>query len=226
MMAGMNGSGMKRTVIGLGLLAGALAHGQLVFERTEIHSEAGLFDEQAVAHFRFENKGAQPVTITRLQSSCGCTVPQLDKRVYEPGEGGEITAIFTFGGRKGPQEKRIMVETEHRGVQRHSLVFKTLIPEWGRMQPQLLRWPLGAAAAPQEVRITIDDPQAVSVSGPQGELRQFDLALVRSAPGEVVYSVTPKSTETRVTERVVFILTARDGDTVRTQPHALYCLVR
>jgi hypothetical protein len=40
---------------------------------------------------RFVFTAGEPLTITEVRSSCGCLVPTLTKRVYQPGERGELT---------------------------------------------------------------------------------------------------------------------------------------
>jgi hypothetical protein len=86
-------------------------HAKLEFSETIVRHKAKPTDEKMEAAFRFKNTGDAPVLIIKLGSSCGCTVPQLKKNRYLPGESGEITAIFTFGDRVGKQEKQIMVTT-------------------------------------------------------------------------------------------------------------------
>jgi hypothetical protein len=68
-------------------------------------------EPQVVATFPFTNAGKEPVTITSLKTSCDCTTASLAKHTYAPGEGGEITATFTVGGRSGLQSKTILVQT-------------------------------------------------------------------------------------------------------------------
>jgi hypothetical protein len=41
--------------------------------------------------FRLKNTGNQPLSIARVDASCGCTVPSWDKKPIEPGEETDIT---------------------------------------------------------------------------------------------------------------------------------------
>ena len=42
------------------------------------------------ARFAFTNRGSQPVEVRELKTSCGCLSEHLEKRVFEPGETGEL----------------------------------------------------------------------------------------------------------------------------------------
>ncbi|WP_298368851.1 DUF1573 domain-containing protein [uncultured Lutibacter sp.] len=44
--------------------------------------------------FKFKNVGKSPLTITKVQSSCGCTVPKYSKEPILPGKTGEIEAKY------------------------------------------------------------------------------------------------------------------------------------
>lgn len=44
--------------------------------------------------FEFTNTGKEPIVVTNVRSSCGCTVPQWTKDPVKPGEKGEITVKY------------------------------------------------------------------------------------------------------------------------------------
>jgi hypothetical protein len=50
--------------------------------------------------FPFTKTGDYPVTLSSTKSSCGCVVVGVEKKTYEPGEGGKITATFKVGDRR------------------------------------------------------------------------------------------------------------------------------
>lgn len=207
-------------------MAAAWANAELVFESQQIELQAALTDEKAEAVFRFRNDGDASVTIKRVKSSCGCTVPELDKNDYAPGESGEIRALFTFGSRSGKQQKRITVETNEGGSKIYSLMFVTHIPEWGSLQPQLLRWSLDQDLSTKEIRLQIALPEQVSVAGRTMEMEHFTIEETGSDPGMRVYSVTPKTTSTRITERFEVTLSVGEGTSAKTRQMVVYCLVR
>jgi hypothetical protein len=217
---------MKHTITLFFALAGAFAQAGLVFESNRVEQHAGFLDERAEAVFRFTNEGDAAVTIQRLQSTCGCTVPQLDKRVYAPGESGEIKAMFTFGARLGTQHKRVTVITDDRARPVHQLDFVTHIPQWADIQPKLLRWTLEQVPEPKEVRVRVTSPERVELAAPEGERNHFTIEAVPGGTDEQVFLVAPKSTATRVTERLMFSLTVTEDGERRTRDLAIHCLVR
>ena len=44
--------------------------------------------------FKFKNIGKSPLVISRVQSSCGCTVPKKPSEPIMPGESGEIEVKY------------------------------------------------------------------------------------------------------------------------------------
>jgi hypothetical protein len=48
----------------------------------------------ATATFTMKNAGKDPVTITLVQPSCGCTSPKYTKEPIKPGEKGEVTLTY------------------------------------------------------------------------------------------------------------------------------------
>lgn len=59
--------------------------------------------------FEFKNSGNATLEIIRVQSTCGCTVPELDKKIYAPGESGKIHVKYDPTGKVGGQHKQIHV---------------------------------------------------------------------------------------------------------------------
>ena len=75
----------------------------LIFDSQEINF--GKIDEGKSINlaFKFQNKGDSVLYIKSIRPSCGCTVTQLKKKKYKPGEKGAISVKFVsngFGGRR------------------------------------------------------------------------------------------------------------------------------
>ncbi|MHC4990353.1 MAG: DUF1573 domain-containing protein [Planctomycetota bacterium] len=74
------------------------------------HDFGAIVDTERVeATFPFTNEGTSTLVIEEVKASCGCTVPSLKKRRFEPGEGDKIKALFDPRGRSGAQGKTITV---------------------------------------------------------------------------------------------------------------------
>jgi hypothetical protein len=60
--------------------------------------------------FRLVNRGPGPVDVTDVRSSCGCLVPRLDRRHFEPNEERELPVeVNTLRQGAGPHNWRIVV---------------------------------------------------------------------------------------------------------------------
>ncbi len=87
----------------------SFAQGELKF-KTDNH-DFGTVEEgtQAMYKFEFTNVGKEPVIVSNVQASCGCTTPSWTKEPVMPGKTGEITASYNSSGRPGAFNKTITV---------------------------------------------------------------------------------------------------------------------
>ncbi|MEL7473947.1 MAG: DUF1573 domain-containing protein [Planctomycetota bacterium] len=82
---------------------------ELVFEQTE-HEFGRVTDERKVeTTFAFRNTGSAPLEIKQVRAGCGCTIPKMSKKVYAPGERGEIKVQFDPSKKRGLTRQRITV---------------------------------------------------------------------------------------------------------------------
>lgn len=59
--------------------------------------------------FEFENTGNEPLIITNVQTTCGCTAPEWPRDPVAPGGSGKIKVIFNSTGKIGRQHKVVTV---------------------------------------------------------------------------------------------------------------------
>ncbi len=79
------------------------------FEK-EVHDFGSIKEGvQAEYVFKFTNTGKEPLVISNVSASCGCTTPKWTKEPVKPGESGEITAIYNSKGRPGAFNKAITI---------------------------------------------------------------------------------------------------------------------
>ena len=83
------------------------------FETTEHHFDTVQFKGDASYNFEFANVGDQPLLITNVRTSCGCTVSKYSKKPYQSKEGGFIEVEYDTG-RMGRFTKTITVYTNAR----------------------------------------------------------------------------------------------------------------
>jgi hypothetical protein len=82
---------------------------KLTFEKME-HDFGKIIQGEMVKYsFRFTNTGYADLLISKVSTSCGCTVGNFPKNPIPPGESGLIEVIFDSRGRKGFQNKTITV---------------------------------------------------------------------------------------------------------------------
>jgi hypothetical protein len=59
--------------------------------------------------YQFTNIGKETLKIDHVQSTCGCTVPQLEKKEYAHGESGTVRVNFQAAAVKGPMTKHLYI---------------------------------------------------------------------------------------------------------------------
>ncbi|MFK7973113.1 MAG: DUF1573 domain-containing protein [Bacteroidia bacterium] len=59
--------------------------------------------------FRFKNVGANPLLLTRVKPSCGCTSPKWSSEEIAPGEEGEVAVSFNSSHKRGMQSKSVVI---------------------------------------------------------------------------------------------------------------------
>lgn len=59
--------------------------------------------------FIIKNTGDKPIAISKISSSCGCTVPEWDKAPLRPGQESKVHVVFNPHNRNGKFNKTITV---------------------------------------------------------------------------------------------------------------------
>ncbi|MTI19819.1 DUF1573 domain-containing protein, partial [Fulvivirga sp. RKSG066] len=100
-------------IFGLFVFAGVLAQEQEATEvksgpvmsfEEEKHDFGDIHQGDKVEHvFQFENTGNEPLIITNVQTTCGCTAPEWPKDPVAPGQTGKIKVVFNSAGKIGRQ---------------------------------------------------------------------------------------------------------------------------
>lgn len=88
------------------------------FEK-EVHDFGNIKEgTQAEYVFKFTNTGKEPLVITNVQASCGCTTPKWTKEPVKPGESGSVTAIYNSKGRPGNFNKAVTITSNAKTAQK------------------------------------------------------------------------------------------------------------
>lgn len=84
---------------------------QIKFDEIEHDFGRIIQGERVIYRFKFTNTGNSDLLITKVNSSCGCTVGKYPKTPIAPGKSDYVEASFDSNGRKGMQNKTITVLT-------------------------------------------------------------------------------------------------------------------
>lgn len=102
---------------------------EITFE-DENHDFGDITQGDVVEHvFKFENTGEQPLIISNVKTTCGCTVPSYPKgEAIAPGASGEITVKFNSRGKMGTQKKVIRI-VSNIGEERSVRISSNVLPK-------------------------------------------------------------------------------------------------
>lgn len=76
----------------------------------DFHDFGRIIQGEKVAFgFKFKNSGKSDLIISKVSTSCGCTVPDFPKTPIRPGEAGKIDVKFDSENRRGFQNKTITI---------------------------------------------------------------------------------------------------------------------
>lgn len=101
-----------------------------------ISFETDVMDYGAMEHgsngsreFKFTNTGNAPLVISKVYSTCGCTIPTKPEKPIKPGDSGVIVVKYDTNLAPGPIRKTITVYT-NASKEPHTLKIKgTLLPK-------------------------------------------------------------------------------------------------
>ncbi|RDK84683.1 DUF1573 domain-containing protein [Marinirhabdus gelatinilytica] len=85
------------------------AQGKFEFKTETIDYGKVAKGSDGVRVFEFTNVGDQPIVVTDVKSSCGCTIPKKPKGAVNPGETGQIEVKYDTQNKVGPIRKTITV---------------------------------------------------------------------------------------------------------------------
>jgi Protein of unknown function (DUF1573) len=82
------------------------------------HDFGDITQGDKVSHvFKFTNTGNEPLVITNVEVTCGCTTPKgWPRDPIMPGGQGEVTVAFNSAGKFGKQNKVVTVTSNSAGT--------------------------------------------------------------------------------------------------------------
>jgi hypothetical protein len=105
--------------------------GAVIAWEKQTHDFGNIVQGDKVEHtFHFTNTGNQPLIITNVEVSCGCTTPKgWPRDPIPPGASGEITVSFNSAGKMGVQNKPVTLVTNAVNPEANRITFTTTILE-------------------------------------------------------------------------------------------------
>ncbi len=92
----------------------AVAEGSGVMRFETVRIEAGDMNEDSAPaeyEFRWRNEGSSPLSVTFVQTTCGCAAPSFERRMVQPGERSSLKIKYHPKGHPGGFLRRIFVYT-------------------------------------------------------------------------------------------------------------------
>lgn len=98
-------------VLGVAVQSNAQTSGPVITWEKSVYDFGDVVQGDKVEHtFKFKNTGNEPLIITNVQVTCGCTTPKGWARdPIAAGQSGEITVAFNSLGKFGKQNKVVTV---------------------------------------------------------------------------------------------------------------------
>jgi len=208
----------------LSLAVPAMAGPQLTFDKNvfDFHS---VIQGKTVSHsFTFRNTGDAPATITRVSSSCGCTVANVSDKVIPPGKSGAIKAAFDSSDFYGPVSKDVFVYLGDQQKPAYILSMKGLVVEELVITPRQINLGSVKAGVRKEVTVVMENKgnKTVKITSLKTELPQATISSGKKTlkPGEktsIKITVIPR-TDNRFVNGYLTISTNSQGKVEKTVP--------
>jgi hypothetical protein len=101
--------------------------GPLITWEKKTHDFGDIYQGDKVEHtFYFTNTGNEPLLITNVQVTCGCTTPKgWPRDPIAPGGKGELTISFNSAGKNGKQNKHVTVTSNASNADGGQISFTT-----------------------------------------------------------------------------------------------------
>ena len=177
----------------------------LEFESEVIEHKTAPGETEYTARFAFKNTSKNNVTITKIDTDCGCLRAESDKKTYAPGESGVVSAVFTIGSKEGVEEKKVWVATDE--VERPGkkgtpdlLFSRTLrvrldIPKILDIKPAIVKWFVGEKPATKTIDLNVvgEDPLRITRVKSSRENIKVELEEVEAEKKYRIH-ITPQTT--------------------------------
>jgi hypothetical protein len=214
-----------RFVLLLCVVAAGAARAELQFPKTELTDQISEESGVVTRAFDFQAAGDGAMQVLKATPSCGCTVTDLPKKSFSPGEQGKLVFHYNPKGRQGIHAVAIDVETESGGRKTTTrLTYRVNVLQAVVLQPEIVFWKKEEPATAKEVLVRADEsltPQSFQI---EGAPRHFVTELRwDKARGFHILKITPKMPMQPIKEPIRIAMEDESG---RKFERTLFALIR
>ena len=106
------------------------ADGPQISFSEDTHDFGDIEQGTKVSHtFEFENAGTEPLILSNVLTTCGCTATDWPREPVAPGDGGKIEVSFNSAGKMGKQNKVITVVSNAVNAQERVKIITNVLPK-------------------------------------------------------------------------------------------------
>lgn len=202
-------------------IAPIVVHAKLVFPEPVIRLKPKEGEKTLSATYVFTNTGPEAIDVLKVESSCGCLVPAINKNHFEPNESGTISTSYDIGVNEGAIKQTLTVITAEKTENAYILTFradlppalKGALPPADPVKPRLIYWmkkPFEAKTVVVDLKTVQGSKFSVVCDAPDAFRVETDAP---DGAGEAKITITPVSTATARGELTVTLETT-DGKKV------------
>ena len=158
------------------------------------------FDLEANEHsqtipFKFTNEGSKTIKIVGMKPSCGCTVANLEKKEYAPGESGTVSIEYKRVANTEKTSNTVLVVTDEEKDNFYTLAITANQKDGVALSTRLLDWTVGGSDEPQTVEVTVQEGLSFNITGVRTTHDSFEGRLTTIEPKKK-YKITVQPTTT------------------------------
>ena len=193
-------------LVAAGLLLSQATAQSLKFESQHQDADAKISDTELKIVFPFKNEGDKPVRVINLESTCGCIEATSSRTVYDPGQEGEVVALFELGTFIGTHQKIVYMDTAAPDDTRYRLTVTVNIPEVVSIEPKVSKWAVGDPLEEKVIEVKFLAEQPLKITAIETTRPQFSFEKETIEEGRH-YRVTlkPSSTEAPIMGALKFV---------------------
>jgi len=167
----------------------------LTWEKELINFNPTPDETELSGAFPFVNNSDTTVTISNVKTSCGCTAGKLEKKIYAPGESGEISVSYSVGHKVGRQSTSVTVTSDDKVSPEKQLKLKINIPELLEVRPRYLMWRPNEEMMTKTVNLKVLEGYDIKVVSAKASVPGYKVELVDWLGGSLL-KVTPEEAKT------------------------------